>query len=112
MVTAGRPTYDVGMRASAVPSLSASAVGAQASRLPRPVVWLLWLLAALAGSVVLGFLAGLARPREPDPWTSVQPPGPPPPGEAADPVDQDDPADRDDPGATTPSAPIPAAEDA
>ena len=78
MVTAGRPTYDVGMRASAVPSLSDSAVGAQASRLPRPVVWLLWLLAALAGSVVLGFLAGLARPREPDPWASVQPPGPPP----------------------------------
>ena len=97
MVTAGRPTYDVGMRASAVPSLSDSAVGAQASRLPRPVVWLLWLLAALAGSVVLGFLAGLARPREPDPWASVPPPGPPP---------TDDPPE---PPTTTPSAPIPPA---
>ncbi|MDN5762936.1 MAG: hypothetical protein L0H41_11535 [Microlunatus sp.] len=38
-------------------------------RLPRPVRWLLWVVAALAGSVVLGFLAGLARPREPDPWS-------------------------------------------
>ena len=74
-MTAGRPTYDVGMRASAVPSLSDRPVAATAARLPRPVVWLLWLLAALAGSVVLGFLAGLARPREPDPWASVQPPG-------------------------------------
>jgi hypothetical protein len=36
---------------------------------PRPVVWLLWLVGALVGSVVLGFLAGLARPREPDPWS-------------------------------------------
>jgi hypothetical protein len=62
--------------------------------LPRPVVWLLWLLAALAGSVVLGFLAGLARPREPDPWASVPPSGPPP---------------VDDPATTPPSAPIPAA---
>ena len=96
-----------GMRASAVPSLSDSAVGAKASRLPRPVVWLLWLLAALAGSVVLGFLAGLARPREPDPWASVPPPGPPP----ADPAEPVDPTD-DDPASTTPSAPIPSAEDA
>jgi len=39
-------------------------------RLPRPVVWLLWLLGALLGSVALGFLAGLARPREPDAWSS------------------------------------------
>ncbi|HEY5786167.1 MAG TPA: hypothetical protein VIT65_15470 [Microlunatus sp.] len=90
------------MRASAVPSLSDSAVGAQASRLPRPVVWLLWLLAALAGSVVLGFLAGLARPREPDPWASIPSPDPPPP---------DDPANADQ-GSTTPPTPNPsAAED-
>ena len=108
-----------GMRASAVPSLSDSAVGAQASRLPRPVVWLLWLLAALAGSVVLGFLAGLARPREPDPWASVQPPGPSttdPAGRAdqADPVDRADPVDQadDDPASTSPSGPMPSAEDA
>jgi len=107
-VTAGRPTYDVGMRASAVPSLSDSAVGAQASRLPRPVVWLLWLLAALAGSVVLGFLAGLARPREPDPWASVPRPGPPP----VDPTEPVDPTDDDPASPTTPSAPIPSAEDA
>jgi hypothetical protein len=61
------------------------------------VVWLLWLLAALAGSVLLGFLAGLARPREPDPWASVPPPGRPP---------------VDEPATTTPTAPIPsAAED-
>jgi hypothetical protein len=64
------------MRASAVPSLSDPAVGARASRIPRPVVWLLWLLAGLAGSVLLGFLAGLARPREPDPWASVPDPVP------------------------------------
>jgi hypothetical protein len=70
------------MRASAVPSLSDPAVGARASRIPRPVVWLLWLLAGLAGSVLLGFLAGLARPREPDPWASVPAPVPP----VADPV--------------------------
>jgi hypothetical protein len=118
VVTAGRPTYDVGMRASAVPSLSDLPVAAPATRLPRPVVWLLWLLAALAGSVVLGFLAGLARPREPDPWASVPPPGPPPPGDPADaaddPADSGDPADAADPGdpaSTTPSAPIRSAED-
>jgi len=99
-----------GMRASAVPSLSDSAVGAQASRLPRPVVWLLWLLAALAGSVVLGFLAGLARPREPDPWASVPRPGPPP-VDPTEPLDPTEPTD-DDPASTTPSAPIPSAEDA
>ena len=52
-------------------------------RLPRPLIWLLWLLAALAGSVVLGFLAGLARPREPDTWESGPPPGPPPSPETA-----------------------------
>ena len=78
MVTAGRPTYDVGMRASAEPDLTA----VLHRRLPRPVVWLLWLLGALVGSVVLGFLAGLARPREPDPW-AVAPPPPPPVPEAA-----------------------------
>jgi len=56
-------------------------------RLPRTVVWLLWLVGALLGSVVLGFLAGLARPREPDPWTAgpAEPdrptPGPVTPGE-------------------------------
>lgn len=85
MVTAGRPPYDggmVGMRASAgttrprirrtpsdpmvvvVPSRQLPS-----RRLPRPVVWLLWLVAALLASVVVGFLAGLARPREPDPWS-------------------------------------------
>jgi hypothetical protein len=32
--------------------------------------------------VLLGFLAGLARPREPDPWASVPAPVPP----VADPV--------------------------
>jgi len=95
------------MRASAVPSLSDRPVGATAARLPRPVVWLLWLLAALAGSVVLGFLAGLARPREPDPWASVPRPGPPP-VDPAEPVDSTD----DDPASTTPSAPIPSPEDA
>jgi hypothetical protein len=47
-------------------------------RLPRPVVWLLWLLGALLGSVVIGFLAGLTRPREPDPWSPGEPPGPAP----------------------------------
>lgn len=78
MVTAGRPTYDVGMRASAVPSLSDPPLGAPAARLPRPVVWLLWLLAALAGSVVVGFLAGLARPREPDHWSGISPGAPAP----------------------------------
>jgi len=108
------------MRASAVPSLSDPAVGARASRIPRPVVWLLWLLAALAGSVVLGFLAGLARPREPDPWASVQPPGPsvqppgPSPVDEADPVDRADPVDQadDDPASTSSSGPMPSAEDA
>ena len=70
MVTAGRPTYDVGMEASAEPEPTG---GAERRRLPRPVVWLLWLLAALLGSVLLGFLAGLARPREPDPWSSAPP---------------------------------------
>lgn len=75
-MTAGRPTYDVRMRASAVPSLSDLPV-APAARLPRPVVWLLWLLAALAGSVVLGFLAGLARPRQPDHWSGVTAPSTP-----------------------------------
>lgn len=38
-------------------------------RLPRPVVWLLWSIGALIASVVLGFLAGLARPRDPVSWT-------------------------------------------
>lgn len=47
--------------------------GAMSRRLPRPVVWLLWLLAALLGSVVLGFLAGLTRPRGPDPWSGTAP---------------------------------------
>lgn len=62
-----------GMEASAEPETTE----AVERRLPRPVKWLLWLLAALVGSVVLGFLAGLARPREPDPWS------PPPPDPAA-----------------------------
>lgn len=76
MVTAGRPTYDEGMRARALSSgpdqgsVPAAPVVVH-RRLPRPVVWLLWLLGALLGSVVLGFLAGLARPREPDPWAAV-----------------------------------------
>lgn len=48
-------------------------------RLPRPVVWLLWLLGALLASVVLGFLAGLARPREPDPWAPTASPESPTP---------------------------------
>lgn len=52
-------------------------VGVTRRRLPRPVVWLLWLLLALAGSVVLGFLAGLARPREPDPWSPEPAPAAP-----------------------------------
>jgi hypothetical protein len=97
------------MRASAVPSLSDRPVAATAARLPRPVVWLLWLLAALAGSVVLGFLAGLARPREPDPWALVPPPGPPPPREASTP---DEPATAHHPASTTTSDPITSAEDA
>ena len=108
------------MRASAVPSLSDRPVGATAARLPRPVVWLLWLLAALAGSVVLGFLAGLARPREPDPWASVPPPGPPPPHEPGPPHESspspesgtaDDPGTAHPPASTTVSDPIPSAED-
>ena len=88
MVTAGRPTYDVGMRASLRPELivadpaapDPTRTGVVRRRLPRPVVWLLWLLGALLGSVVLGFLAGLARPREPDPWSygAYQPPADPP----------------------------------
>jgi hypothetical protein len=32
-------------------------------RLPRPVVWLLWLGGAALASVLVGFLMGLARPR-------------------------------------------------
>lgn len=60
------------MRGSAAPGPpTAGAVGevevVPRHRLPWPVRWLLWLLAALVGSVVLGFLAGLARPREADP---------------------------------------------
>ncbi len=54
------------MRASLEPEPTVVVVTRR--RLPRPVVWLLWLVGALLGSVVLGFLAGLARPREPDPW--------------------------------------------
>src|SRR6187455_560603 len=88
------------MRASAVPSLSDRPVGATAARLPRPVVWLLWLLAALAGSVVLGFLAGLARPREPDPWASVPRPGPPP-VDPAEPVEPAEPGEPGEPGEPT-----------
>jgi hypothetical protein len=102
------------MRASAVPSLSDRPVAATAARLPRPVVWLLWLLAALAGSVVLGFLAGLARPREPDPWASVPPPGPPPPREPSTPDEPsapDEPATAHHPASTTTSDPITSAED-
>jgi hypothetical protein len=102
------------MRASAVPSLSGRPVAATAARLPRPVVWLLWLLAALAGSVVLGFLAGLARPREPDPWASVPPPGPPPPREPSTPDEPsapDEPATAHHPASTTTSDPITSAED-
>lgn len=77
MVTAGRPTYHVDMRASAksvTPDRvqpSDPVVVVATRHLPRPVVWLLWLVGALLGSVVLGFLAGLARPREPDPWPST-----------------------------------------
>lgn len=74
VVTAERPTYDVGMRARVEPEPTVVVVR---RRLPRPVVWLLWLGGALLGSVVLGFLAGLARPREPDPWTP-EPPAPRP----------------------------------
>ncbi|HYI59291.1 MAG TPA: hypothetical protein VEX66_14065 [Microlunatus sp.] len=70
------------MRATAKPDPT-EVIVVRSPRLPRPVVWLLWLLAALVGSVVLGFLAGLARPREPDPWTAGPPPGPPPPESAA-----------------------------
>ena len=111
MVTAGRPTYDVGHACERGPLVVRLSVGAKASRLPRPVVWLLWLLAALAGSVVLGFLAGLARPREPDPWASVPRPGPPP-VDPTEPVDRRPSTTDDDPASTTPSAPIPSAEDA
>ncbi len=32
-------------------------------KLPRPVVWLLWLLGAALVSVVVGFVLGFARPR-------------------------------------------------
>ena len=102
------------MRASAVPSLSDRPVAATAARLPRPVVWLLWLLAALAGSVVLGFLAGLARPREPDPWASVPPPGPPSRDEAStpdEPITPDESSTALHPASTTTSDPITAAED-
>lgn len=66
-----------GMEASAGPETT----GTVERRLPRPVKWLLWLLGALVGSVVLGFLAGLARPREPDPWAPAPAPAPPPVGE-------------------------------
>ena len=66
-MTVGRPTYDVGMEASA----RSEATGTVQRRLPRPVVWLLWLLGALVGSVLLGFLAGLIKPREPDPWSAA-----------------------------------------
>lgn len=57
-----------GMEASAEPTSTESV---ERRRLPRPVVWLLWLLGALLGSVLLGFLAGLTKPREPDPWLSA-----------------------------------------
>ncbi|BAK38350.1 hypothetical protein MLP_53360 [Microlunatus phosphovorus NM-1] len=62
------------MEASAEPETT----GTVERRLPRPVKWLLWLLGALLGSVVLGFLAGLARPREPDPWSALPPQSPEP----------------------------------
>jgi hypothetical protein len=64
-----------GMRSSAEPEPTGVVVR---RRLPRPVVWLLWLLGALVGSVVLGFLAGLARPRDPDPYRPGPPAGPAP----------------------------------
>jgi hypothetical protein len=66
-----------GMRASAGSDPTSVGTAAPRRRLPRPVVWLLWLVAALVGSVVLGFLAGLARPREPDPRSSATAPSPP-----------------------------------
>lgn len=75
VVTAERPTYDVTMRARVEPEPTVVVVR---RRLPRPVVWLCWLGGALLGSVLLGFLAGLARPREPDPWTPGPPTNPPP----------------------------------
>lgn len=65
-----------GMRASVEPKPTVVVVR---RRLPRPVVWLLWLAGALLGSVVLGFLAGLTRPREPDPWSAA--PGQPTAGD-------------------------------
>jgi hypothetical protein len=73
-----------GMRASAEPEPTVVVV--QRRRWPRPVVWLLWLLGALVGSVVLGFLAGLARPREPDPWVDGPPAGARPGPLPAEPV--------------------------
>ena len=67
-----------GMRASVRSDPgSAGTAGPRRRRLPRPVVWLLWLVGALVGSVVLGFLAGLARPREPDAWSSATASWPP-----------------------------------
>lgn len=102
------------MRASPKPDAAALAttlsdstagVGTR-SGLSRPVVWLLWLLGALLGSVILGFLAGLARPREPDPWSY----GPDVPAEnpAAEPPET--PAE-DPPAAASPDAQPSAVED-
>jgi hypothetical protein len=106
------------MRASAKPSSAdrgpagTSTVGDPAvvvvarRRLPRPVVWLLWLLGALLGSIAIGFLAGLARPREPDPWTA--PPVPPrPPAERAPAADPG----HGQPGTTSSDPGPPAAKD-
>ncbi|HEU5486370.1 MAG TPA: hypothetical protein VFU98_15785, partial [Microlunatus sp.] len=75
------------MRASAGPE--PMVVVARRRRLPRPVVWLLWLLGALVGSVVLGFLAGLARPREPDPWVDGPAAGSPADADGAEQVDSE-----------------------
>ncbi len=50
-------------RRAAKRSATTETITERAGRLPRPVIWLLWLLGAALLSVVVGFVLGLAQPR-------------------------------------------------